>query len=109
MKSRLGRCQMMLKKNTPENNFLFSPKPTTILDKFQMASQGTPIETKAEDEELDDWDQRIFSTGCAEEQLRMNDCYYDKKDWRACKNEMEAFRQCWKRKGNEERTQSKDT
>ncbi|EXJ90357.1 hypothetical protein A1O1_03456, partial [Capronia coronata CBS 617.96] len=71
--------------------------------------------------------QRIFSTGCAgsgslevsindeianlgctEEQLRMNDCYYDKKDWRACKNEMEAFRQCWKRKGNEERTQTKD-
>jgi hypothetical protein len=75
----------------------------------------------------------------------MNDCYYDKKDWRVCKNEvsiesqcqriflsgpspnliapvlgdlqqradeslpqMEAFRQCWKRKGNEQRTQSKD-
>lgn len=50
-------------------------------------------------------DQRIFSTGCAgnklslttssqnliieaEEQLRMNDCYYDKKDWRACKTEV---------------------
>lgn len=68
----------------------------------------------------------------------MNDCYYDKKDWRACKTEvgvepqpelffhsvlilgeekseltffpqMEAFRQCWKRQGNEERTQSKET
>ncbi|EXJ58163.1 hypothetical protein A1O7_05588 [Cladophialophora yegresii CBS 114405] len=38
----------------------------------------------------------------------MNDCYYDKKDWRACKAEMEAFRQCWKRKGNEERTQSRE-
>ncbi|KIW19569.1 hypothetical protein PV08_00142 [Exophiala spinifera] len=61
-----------------------------------------------EDDELDEWDQRIFSTGCAEEQLRMNDCYYDKKDWRLCRNEMEAFRQCWKRKGNEERTLSKD-
>jgi hypothetical protein len=23
-----------------------------------------------------------------EEQLRMNDCYYDKKDWRACKSEV---------------------
>ena len=53
-------------------------------------------------------DKRIFSTGCAgmsdlvslactvavdtfsivEEQLRMNDCYYDKKDWRACKKEV---------------------
>jgi cytochrome c oxidase assembly factor 4 len=107
-------------------------------------------------------DQRIFSTGCAgrtrrwtaagelqvitslvEEQLRMNDCYYDKKDWRICRKEvclkvvelqcifhselenitprqriekanlssfdqMEAFRECWKRQGNEVRTQSKD-
>ena len=23
-----------------------------------------------------------------EEQLRLNDCYYDKKDWRACKAEV---------------------
>ncbi|KIV84388.1 hypothetical protein PV11_00171 [Exophiala sideris] len=53
-----------------------------------MASEGRPVETKTEDEELDDWDQRIFSTGCADEQLRMNDCYYEKKDWRACKNEV---------------------
>lgn len=25
-----------------------------------------------------------------EEQLRMNDCYYEKKDWRACKKEVSA-------------------
>ncbi|OCT51126.1 hypothetical protein CLCR_09224 [Cladophialophora carrionii] len=129
-----------------------------------MSAQGNSNRPDAAEEELDDWDQRIFSTGCAgkleitvrsrlrdvtltngtEEQLRMNDCYYDKKDWRACKAEvgvesptpnalskasprligwssaeqnsghtdfsrqMEAFRQCWKRKGNEERTQSRD-
>ena len=23
-----------------------------------------------------------------EEQLKLNDCYYDKKDWRACKKEV---------------------
>lgn len=53
-------------------------------------------------------DNRIFSTGCAgkftdedrqpkifltniwvaEEQLKMNDCYYEKKDWRVCKKEV---------------------
>lgn len=86
----------------------------------------------------------------------MNDCYYTKKDWRQCKDEvshngwmvatttrsvalmlplhvwifmfakeiwryptesqeadcssmqMEAFRECWKRKGNDERTETKD-
>lgn len=84
----------------------------------------------------------------------MNDCYYDKKDWRACRKEvsvlevvvelptpvwtenasewrrlsddplcfggqmvllqrltteqMEIFRDCWKRHGNEQRTASKD-
>ncbi|KAH3019033.1 hypothetical protein KXV73_002923, partial [Aspergillus fumigatus] len=53
-------------------------------------------------------DKRIFSTGCAAEQDKMNDCYFTKKDWRLCKDEMEAFRECWKRKGNDQRTQTKD-
>lgn len=60
------------------------------------------------DDEMDEWDQRIFSTGCSQEQTRMNDCYFDKKDWRACKQEMEVFRECWKRQGNDQRTDSKD-
>ncbi|KAH8703660.1 hypothetical protein BGW36DRAFT_423212 [Talaromyces proteolyticus] len=60
------------------------------------------------DDEPDDWDKRIFSTGCAAEQLTMNDCYYDKRDWRSCKKEMEAFRECWKRQGNDQRTSTKD-
>lgn len=48
-------------------------------------------------------DKRIFSTGCAGtmeqqqlplpltfpvEQTRMNDCYFDKKDWRVCSKEV---------------------
>jgi DNA-binding ferritin-like protein (Dps family) len=53
-------------------------------------------------------DTRIFSTGCAgrakvkllfsgrlgliegdaEENTKLNDCFYEKKDWRACKNEV---------------------
>lgn len=71
------------------------------------------------------------------EQAKMNDCYFEKRDWRSCSKEasllnpngfaprrrlpvlrlgadlhglqMEAFRECWKKKGNEQRTQSKDT
>ncbi|KAK4619292.1 Cytochrome oxidase assembly factor 4 [Fulvia fulva] len=61
-----------------------------------------------EDDEADEWDKRIFSTGCSDENATLNDCFRDKKDWRACKDEMEAFKQCWKRQGNEQRTDSKD-
>ncbi|GFF29286.1 hypothetical protein Asppvi_007551 [Aspergillus pseudoviridinutans] len=63
---------------------------------------------EVDDDEPDEWDKRIFSTGCAVEQDKMNDCYFTKKDWRLCKDEMEAFRECWKRKGNDQRTQTKD-
>ncbi|KAJ5501341.1 hypothetical protein N7453_006158 [Penicillium expansum] len=59
-----------------------------------------------DDDEPDDWDKRIFSTGCHTEQDKMNDCYYAKKDWRECKKR--AFRECWKRQGNDQRTQTKD-
>ncbi|GAT24203.1 hypothetical protein RIB2604_01800280 [Aspergillus luchuensis] len=38
----------------------------------------------------------------------MNDCWFEKKDWRQCQSEMETFRECWKRQGNDERTQTKD-
>ncbi|KAH7045289.1 hypothetical protein B0J12DRAFT_742214 [Macrophomina phaseolina] len=62
----------------------------------------------ADDDEPDDWDKRIFSTGCAVENSKMTDCYFEKKDWRACKKEMEAFRECWKRQGNDQRTAMKD-
>ncbi|PSN66720.1 hypothetical protein BS50DRAFT_634205 [Corynespora cassiicola Philippines] len=60
------------------------------------------------DDEPDEWDKRIFSTGCADENMKLTDCYYEKKDWRACKKEMEVFRECWKRHGNDKRTGAKD-
>ncbi|TKA74575.1 hypothetical protein B0A55_06308 [Friedmanniomyces simplex] len=62
-----------------------------------------------DDDEPDEWDKRIFSTGCADENAGLNNCFFEKKDWRACKDEMEAFKQCWKRRGNEQRTESKET
>ncbi|RAQ40662.1 hypothetical protein AFGD_009006 [Aspergillus flavus] len=70
--------------------------------------QNPRVVVDVDDDEPDEWDKRIFSTGCSVEQDKMNDCYFAKKDWRACKKEMEAFRECWKRKGNDQRTQTKD-
>ena len=59
-------------------------------------------------------DKRIFSTGCAgkiteslghrqscwidgstDENTKMNDCFYEKKDWRLCKNEVSRRTQVW--------------
>ncbi|EWY89039.1 hypothetical protein FOYG_10018 [Fusarium oxysporum NRRL 32931] len=40
--------------------------------------------TQEDDDEPDEWDKRIFSTGCADENAKMTDCYFEKKDWRAC-------------------------
>ncbi|PVH83204.1 hypothetical protein DL98DRAFT_365358, partial [Cadophora sp. DSE1049] len=73
-------------------------------------------------DEPDEWDMRIFSTGCAgessfihtgsdintAENTKMTDCYWEKKDWRLCKDEMENFKKCWKQHQNDKRTGSKD-
>ncbi|KAL7784336.1 hypothetical protein V8C37DRAFT_396028, partial [Trichoderma ceciliae] len=70
-----------------------------------VASAAAAIEG---DDEPDEWDKRIFSTGCADENAKMTDCYLEKKDWRACAKEMEEFKECWKRHGNNERTRTED-
>ncbi|ROW00885.1 hypothetical protein VPNG_08282 [Cytospora leucostoma] len=67
------------------------------------------VQTQEEDDEPDEWDKRIFSTGCADENMKMTDCYFETKDWRKCKDEMETFRQCWKSHGNDERVSTKDS
>ncbi|KAF2687259.1 hypothetical protein K458DRAFT_296860 [Lentithecium fluviatile CBS 122367] len=61
-----------------------------------------------DDDEPDEWDKRIYSTGCADENMKLTDCYYEKKDWRACKKEMDIFRECWKKHDNDKRTAMKD-
>ncbi|KAE9377272.1 hypothetical protein N431DRAFT_193303 [Stipitochalara longipes BDJ] len=91
-------------------------------------SEAKKVAAVEGDDEPDEWDKRIFSTGCAGvsrwqwplfreihsdhntvENTKMNDCYYDKKDWRLCKNELEMFRKCWKQHQNDKRTEMKDT
>ncbi|EGP89730.1 uncharacterized protein MYCGRDRAFT_35885 [Zymoseptoria tritici IPO323] len=75
------------------------------VEKNKAAADGKSAEA---DDEPDEWDKRIFSTGCAEENNTLNSCYREKLDWRKCKDEMEAFKQCWKRRGNDDRTDAKE-
>ncbi|KAI0113354.1 hypothetical protein F4814DRAFT_343917 [Daldinia grandis] len=55
------------------------------MSKDESTSQQTTA--AQDDDEPDEWDKRIFSTGCADENTKLTDCYYEKKDWRACKKE----------------------
>ncbi|KXN74798.1 hypothetical protein CONCODRAFT_76678, partial [Conidiobolus coronatus NRRL 28638] len=46
------------------------------------------------DDEEDEFDLRIKRTGCYDNHIKLQDCYFDKKDWRLCKEEMKAFKAC---------------
>ncbi|OAF57973.2 hypothetical protein VC83_05404 [Pseudogymnoascus destructans] len=53
-----------------------------------LGDKNKVINAAVDDDEPDEWDKRIFSTGCATENTKMNDCFYEKKDWRQCKEEV---------------------
>lgn len=61
-----------------------------------------------DDDEPDEWDKRIMKTGCHEENLALQLCHADTGDWRKCLKEMQAFRECWDRNKNNERTSTVD-
>ncbi|KAL2119903.1 hypothetical protein VTJ04DRAFT_6864 [Mycothermus thermophilus] len=77
-------------------------------DPKHKPEQPVAAQTTEDDDEPDEWDKRIIRTGCSEENARLTDCYWEKKDWRECKDEMQKFRDCWKRQGNDKRTDMKD-
>ncbi|KAI0203632.1 hypothetical protein F4808DRAFT_417310 [Astrocystis sublimbata] len=78
-----------------------------MMPKKDDTAQQNPT-APVDDDEPDEWDKRIFSTGCANENANLTDCYWHKKDWRACTKEMEIFRACWKKNNNDERTSTQD-
>lgn len=60
--------------------------------------------TVSMDDDPDDWDVRIIETGCAEENEALQLCHADTGDWRKCLPLMKAFRECWARHNNDQRT-----
>lgn len=59
-----------------------------------------------DDDAPDEWDQRIIDTGCAKENLALQLCQADSRDWRKCAKEMQAFRKCWQKNENDKRTKT---
>ncbi|CAN3364503.1 cytochrome oxidase assembly factor 4 [Diutina catenulata] len=63
-----------------------------------------PVQQVDDDDEPDEWDQRIMNTGCHAENLALQLCHADTGDWRQCVKEMAAFRECWAKNNNDDRT-----
>lgn len=77
-------------------------KDTTSTTKTEKAPSLDPVTAGQEDDEDDDpYNARIEKTGCSQENEDLQLCFFDTKDWRKCKEEMQAFRDCFiKRKSN---------
>ncbi|CAK7895434.1 cytochrome oxidase assembly factor 4 [[Candida] anglica] len=75
-----------------------------LLSKYHKMKPTNPVKPVEDDDEPDEWDQRILNTGCHEENLKLQLCHADSGDWRKCLNEMKAFKECWDANKNNERT-----
>ncbi|KAI8096522.1 uncharacterized protein BX664DRAFT_324180 [Halteromyces radiatus] len=62
---------------------------------MSQASSEVPLQQQQEDMDDDPYNARIEKTGCAQENEDLQLCFYDKRDWRLCKEEMQRFRQCF--------------
>ena len=73
-----------------------------------LINNSTATADNDDDDEPDEWDKRIMDTGCHQENLKLQLCHADTGDWRKCLKEMQAFRACWERNKNNERTSTVD-
>jgi cytochrome c oxidase assembly factor 4 len=68
-------------------------------------SEETCSLTETEKETVVD---KLTRIGCIEEHYKVQDCYYESRDWRKCKNEVEAFRNCLQTKKQQNENVSKN-
>ena len=68
---------------------------------FQTKGDTQQTEIYAQDlDEEDPWIKRIRKSGCFKEHESLQDCFFDKKDWRHCRDEMMAFKACFAHHSN---------
>ncbi|KAI3629955.1 hypothetical protein MIR68_011390 [Amoeboaphelidium protococcarum] len=48
-----------------------------------------------DEEETNEYEQRINASGCAAQNEQLQECYLKYKDWRKCKEEMMRFKECF--------------
>ncbi|CAM0136718.1 unnamed protein product [Umbelopsis sp. WA50703] len=62
-----------------------------------MSDNHSLPESTNNEQEDDPYDNRLQKTGCKEENDNLLVCYADKRDWRLCHAEMQAFRNCYQK------------
>ncbi|KAF9999728.1 hypothetical protein BGZ80_008695 [Entomortierella chlamydospora] len=87
---------------TPRGHAQYSKTSAKITSSTNQDSRNNEGEGMEEEDEEDEYEKRIARTGCSAENEALQMCYAEKHDWRACKDAMTAFRDCWKRNGNVE-------
>ncbi|KAG0220643.1 hypothetical protein BGX31_010751 [Mortierella sp. GBA43] len=90
----------MASPNKTEQHFDDLDEAPTPRAHAQYSKPKVEKDTDQDEDEEDEYDKRIARTGCAAENDALQNCYSEKHDWRACKDAMTAFRECWKRNGN---------
>ncbi|KAJ3088862.1 hypothetical protein HK102_007759 [Quaeritorhiza haematococci] len=71
----------------------------TDTDKTDKATPTlTPTPASDDDDEEDPYVVRLKQSGCYDQHITLQDCYWDKKDWRQCQSEIRAFRECFFKK-----------
>ncbi|KAI9101356.1 hypothetical protein DFS34DRAFT_578272 [Phlyctochytrium arcticum] len=55
----------------------------------------SPVSQPQPDTDEDPYITRIKKSGCFKEHEALQDCHFEKKDWRKCRDEMMAFRECF--------------
>lgn len=68
-----------------------------LIKQMSTSEPSTTPPKPPEDEEDDAYTLAIKRTGCFQENETLQLCYYDSgRDWRACRKELERFRECMK-------------
>lgn len=68
------------------------------MNSIQVSDETCSL-TEAEKETIVE---KLTRIGCIEEHYKVQDCYYENRDWRKCKNEVEVFRNCLQKKKQQE-------
>jgi cytochrome c oxidase assembly factor 4 len=90
-KSRVAAAQLLID-DEPDDWYVV----VVVLCEMRRSDLGKRRPALSEANELtqETRDKRIYSTGCADENTKLTDCYYEKKDWRACKQEVSFVMAC---------------
>ncbi|KAJ3035851.1 hypothetical protein HK097_004002 [Rhizophlyctis rosea] len=73
-----------------------------VQPQHEQPPQSSPHTPRPPTDEDDPYVARIKRSGCFNQHEALQDCYYVKRDWRACKEEMQAFRACFAKKQQEQ-------